>query len=107
MSLTSAHKERVRESTFVCVPDSFPLLTVTKIAQTMGREVADQALGYLIVLSDVNTLYDLALGLYDFTLVVSVAQQSHKDPKEYLPFLRELQALPETIRKYRIDMYLR
>lgn len=51
---------------------------------------ADEALQYLLYLVDVNRLYDVALGLYDFDLVMLVAAKSNKDPKEYLPFLNKL-----------------
>jgi elongator complex protein 1 len=51
------------------------------------------ALKYVIFLCDVNELYNVALGLYDFDLVMLCAQYSQKDPKEYLPFLTGLQQL--------------
>ncbi|KAJ9594733.1 hypothetical protein L9F63_013943, partial [Diploptera punctata] len=53
---------------------------------------ADEALKYLLYLVDVNQLYDVALGLYDFDLVMMVTAKSNKDPKEYLPFLNELRS---------------
>nr|CAD7595062.1 unnamed protein product [Timema genevievae] len=49
-----------------------------------------EALKYLLYLVDVNELYDVALGMYDFELVTVVAAKSQKDPKEYLPFLNQL-----------------
>lgn len=57
-----------------------------------GRQVvsADEAMKYLLYLVDVNRLYDVALGLYDFDLVMFVAAKSNKDPKEYVPFLNKL-----------------
>jgi len=39
---------------------------------------ADEALKYLVFLVDVNELYDVALGTYDFSLVLMVAEKSHK-----------------------------
>jgi elongator complex protein 1 len=54
---------------------------------------ADDAMKYLLYLVDVNRLYDVALGLYDFDLVMLVAAKSNKDPKEYLPFLNKLRRL--------------
>ena len=57
---------------------------------------------------DVNVLFDVALGLYDFDLVLFVAEKSQKDPKEYLPFLNELKELqPLNYRKYKIDLHLK
>jgi elongator complex protein 1 len=55
---------------------------------------------------DVNDLYNVALGMYDFDLVMMVAQQSQKDPKEYLPFLQQLQGMPKFVQRYTIDEFL-
>lgn len=68
---------------------------------------AQEALKYLLYLVNVNELYDVALGMYDFDLVLFVAQKSQKDPKEYLPFLNELKNFEENYRKYRIDNHLK
>ncbi|KAG4079541.1 hypothetical protein HA402_010373 [Bradysia odoriphaga] len=68
---------------------------------------AQGALKYLLYLVDVNQLYDVALGMYDFDLVLFVAAKSQKDPKEYLPFLNELKQLDESYRKFRIDSHLK
>ena len=38
----------------------------------------EEALKYLLFLVDVNNLYDVALGMYDFDLVLMVAQKSQK-----------------------------
>jgi hypothetical protein len=40
--------------------------------------VVEDAIKYIIFLSDVNQLYDVALGMYDFQLVLMVAQYSQK-----------------------------
>ncbi|XP_043951432.1 elongator complex protein 1 isoform X1 [Drosophila biarmipes] len=69
--------------------------------------LADQLLKYLLYLVDVNDLYNVALGTYDFGLVLFVAQKSQKDPKEFLPYLNELKALPTEYRKFRIDDHLK
>ncbi len=55
---------------------------------------------------DVNELYNIALGMYDYNLVLLVAEKSQKDPKEYLPFLNELRKLPVDYQRYKIDVYL-
>lgn len=65
------------------------------------------ALKYLLYLVDVNQLYNVALGMYDFDLVLFVATKSQKDPKEYLPFLNELKQLDESYRKFKIDSHLK
>lgn len=51
---------------------------------------AEEALKYLLYMVDVSVLYDTALGMYDFELVMFVAQKSQKDPKEYISFLNDL-----------------
>ena len=67
----------------------------------------DEGLRHLLYIVDVNELFDVALGTYDFELVLMVAEKSQKDPKEYLPFLNELKKLEENYRKYKIDLYLK
>lgn len=74
-------------------------------------------------MSDINKLYDTALGIYDLELALTVAQQAQKvccihipiiyltqtvgkDPREYLPFLQALQDMNELRRKYTIDDFL-
>ncbi len=56
---------------------------------------------------DVNQLYSIALGMYDLPLAVMVAEKSQKDPKEYLPFLNELNRLPCDYQRYKIDCHLK
>ena len=67
---------------------------------------AEDAVKYIIFLSDANKLFDLALGMYDFPLVLMIAQQSQKDPREYLPFLRELRQLEPFLQRFKIDDHL-
>ncbi|KAJ3126221.1 hypothetical protein HK098_007777 [Nowakowskiella sp. JEL0407] len=66
----------------------------------------EQALQYTIFLVKVDKLFDVALGLYDFPLVIMVAQHSQKDPKEFLPFLSSLQSLPPHYQHFKIDTHL-
>jgi hypothetical protein len=40
--------------------------------------VVQDAIKYIIFLTNVNQLYDVALGMYDFQLVLMVAQYSQK-----------------------------
>uniref|UniRef100_A0A182SZU3 Uncharacterized protein n=1 Tax=Anopheles maculatus TaxID=74869 RepID=A0A182SZU3_9DIPT len=75
--------------------------------QQSTSDAAEEALRYLLYLVEVNVLYDEALGMYDFGLVLFVATKSQKDPKEYLPFLNELKRMDENYRKYRIDCHLK
>ncbi|KAJ3362869.1 hypothetical protein GGF32_005270 [Allomyces javanicus] len=81
-------------------------LTLIKQLSVTHADVADKALKYTIFLVNVDTLYNVALGMYDFALVLMVAQRSQKDPREYLAFLGELKQLPDAYRKYRIDTHL-
>eukprot|EP00057_Strongylocentrotus_purpuratus_P001045 XP_001190999.2 PREDICTED: elongator complex protein 1 [Strongylocentrotus purpuratus] len=68
---------------------------------------ADEALRYLLYLVDVNELFNVALGTYDFDLVLMVADKSQKDPKEYLPFLNQLRNMEPDYQRYSIDKHLK
>jgi elongator complex protein 1 len=70
-------------------------------------EQTEQAVVHLCFLQDVNKLYDTALGLYDVKLTLAIAQQSQKDPKEYLPFLQKLHTQPQLRKQFLIDDYLK
>ena len=67
----------------------------------------DEALKFLLYMVDVNVLYDVALGTYDFDLVMMVAEKSQKDPKEYLPFLNSLKAMEPSYSRFSIDKHLK
>ena len=70
-------------------------LLEVKVLRDSGKDlIADSALNFILLLVNVNELFDVALGLYDFDLVLLVAEKSDKDPKEFLPFLNELKKLP-------------
>ncbi|KAN0060657.1 putative elongator complex protein 1 [Thecaphora frezii] len=73
------------------------------------QAMAEEAVKYIIFLADADKLFDLALGMYDFTLTLMVAQHAQrKDPREYLPFLRELRSLePVEYQRFRIDDHLK
>ncbi|VVD02399.1 unnamed protein product [Leptidea sinapis] len=68
---------------------------------------SDEALKYLLYIVDVNKLFDVALGMYDFDLVLLVANKSQKDPKEYIPMLNELNSMQENYRRYTINKNLK
>jgi elongator complex protein 1 len=78
------------------------------VARLMGENetLAEQAVEHICFLADVNKLYDNALGLYNLDLTLMVAQQSQKDPREYLPFMQNLQQMSELRRRFSIDDYL-
>lgn len=71
------------------------------------KKKSEDALKYLLYLVDVNNLFNVALGMYDFELVLFVAAKSQKDPKEFLPFLNELDSYEENYRKFKIDEHLK
>ncbi|XP_067647290.1 elongator complex protein 1 [Eurosta solidaginis] len=79
----------------------------SKPNEPLHEAPAEDALKYLLYLVDVNELYNVALGTYDFGLVLFVAQKSQKDPKEFLPFLNDLKKLDLNYRKFKIDEYLK
>ncbi|EDV26443.1 uncharacterized protein TRIADDRAFT_22184, partial [Trichoplax adhaerens] len=78
-----------------------------KTAVSEGGVSYLEALKYLLVLVDVNELYNVALGMYDFDIVLMVAERSQKDPKEYLPFLNSLKKMESNYSKYSIDKFLK
>ncbi|KAI0018278.1 IkappaB kinase complex, IKAP component [Xylariomycetidae sp. FL0641] len=70
------------------------------------EQLAEKAVEHICFLADVNTLYDEALGLYNLDLALLVAQQSQRDPREYLPFIQNLHQLTELRRRFAIDDHL-
>lgn len=67
---------------------------------------AEAATEHICFLADSLRLYDNALGLYDLELALLVAQQTQKDPREYLPFLQNLEEMSVLRRQHFIDNYL-
>ncbi|XP_011692610.1 PREDICTED: putative elongator complex protein 1 isoform X1 [Wasmannia auropunctata] len=68
---------------------------------------AHGALKCLLHFVNIDTLYEVALGMYDFELAMFIASKSSKDPKEYVPFLNNLKKLDENHMKYSVNMYLK
>lgn len=81
------------------------LLVVAELMQE-DETMAEKAVEHICFLQDVNRLYDHALGLYNLDLALLVAQQSQRDPREYLPFIQGLHQKPELRRKFAIDDHL-
>ncbi|GMP22931.1 hypothetical protein CsSME_00000724 [Camellia sinensis var. sinensis] len=67
---------------------------------------AEEALKHLLWLSDSEAVYEAALGLYDLNLAAIVALNMQRDPKEFLPFLQELEHMPTLLMQYKIDLKL-
>mmetsp|Transcript_34153 Transcript_34153/g.42232 ORF Transcript_34153/g.42232 Transcript_34153/m.42232 type:complete len:146 (-) Transcript_34153:1130-1567(-) len=83
---------------------------------TMKRDVdpnaikigSKEALEYVSWLVNPNRLFDVALTTYNFDLVTLVATQTQKDPKEYVPYLRELKEYAsEAYMKFRVHLDLK
>ncbi|KAL8366022.1 hypothetical protein RB595_004687 [Gaeumannomyces hyphopodioides] len=81
------------------------LLVVASLMK-QDEALAEKAVEHICFLVDVNRLYDTALGLYNLELALLVAQQSQRDPKEYLPFIQSLHQMPELRRQFTIDDHL-
>lgn len=68
---------------------------------------SDEAVRFLLYMVNVDELFNVALGMYDFDLVLLVANKSQKDPKEYIPMLNELNAMEENYKKFTINKHLK
>ncbi|KAG9286572.1 hypothetical protein G9A89_005340, partial [Geosiphon pyriformis] len=88
-------------------PDLEAALNLLIQLKAQDHDFAESALKFTTFLIDPEKLYDVALGLYDFSLVLMVAQQSQRDPREYLPFLTELQSHEKYYQRFKIDDYLK
>ncbi|KAI0416440.1 IKI3 family-domain-containing protein [Xylaria grammica] len=81
-------------------------LRVVAALMKEDEQLAEKAVEHICFLADVNTLYDEALGLYHLDLALLVAQQSQRDPREYLPFIQNLHEHPKLRMKFAIDDHL-
>ncbi|KND92822.1 Elongator complex protein 1 [Tolypocladium ophioglossoides CBS 100239] len=81
---------------------------LTLVAELMQEDekLAEKAVEHICFLVDINRVYENALGLYNLDLALLVAQQSQRDPREYLPFIQNLHVLSELRRKFEIDDHL-
>ncbi|CAE6474264.1 unnamed protein product [Rhizoctonia solani] len=87
-------------------PDVESALKVLHTLRESEPSTVEDAVKYIIFLVDGDQLFNTALGMYDFSLVLMIAQQSQKDPREYLPFLRELRSFEMFYQRFRINDYL-
>ncbi|KAH6910413.1 pol II transcription elongation factor [Coprinopsis sp. MPI-PUGE-AT-0042] len=88
-------------------PDYAAALNELHRLRETDPSVVEEAVKYVIFLVDAERLFDIALGMYDFSLVLMIAQHAQKDPREYLPFLRELRSLDKYYQRFRIDDHLK
>ncbi|OQO05229.1 hypothetical protein B0A48_08996 [Cryoendolithus antarcticus] len=85
-------------------PDLAAGLTLVSELRIAGDEAQlTRAIEHICFLADVNQLYDTALGLYDLEVTLLVAQESQKDPREYLPYLQNLQDMSDLRQRFAID----
>jgi elongator complex protein 1 len=87
-------------------PDFNTALQLVADLRQKNTEQAEAAVEHLCFLADTNRLYDAALSLYDLEVTLLVAQHSQRDPREYMPFLQSLHALPTLRRQFQIDDHL-
>jgi elongator complex protein 1 len=108
--LTPAYKTRYLQTiitAYACEKPANLESALRLITAAESKEEAEKATVHLSFLQDVNLLYNVALGLYDIKLTLAIAQQSQKDPKEYLPFLQNLHEQTELRRRFLIDTHLK
>ena len=82
------------------------LSVVAQLLQQGDEEMADQAAEHICFLADVKKLYASALGMYNLDLALLVAQKSQEDPREYLPFMQNLQEMDDLRRQFSLDDHL-
>ncbi|KAJ7578291.1 IKI3 family-domain-containing protein [Mycena floridula] len=112
-SSSSSNVDSASASTSIKSNSTFnnKLSTKIKFKQrgTFGASATDTSVNPAS-LTPSSILFDTALGMYDFGLVLIVAGGSGgaggKDPREYLPFLRHLRSLPHFEQRFAIDDYL-
>lgn len=80
-----------------------PHLQLAKQSLDNQPDLVERAVEHICFLADVNQLYDHALGLYNLDVALLVAQQSQKDPREYLPYVQGLGELSQLRKQFIID----
>ena len=79
LSLLAPPPMKVGGADEVCCDEVCYIVCVSVVGLGDSSSVTvDDALKYVLLLVDVNSLYDAALGTYDFELVLMVAQRSQK-----------------------------
>ncbi|KAH7061357.1 IKI3 family protein [Macrophomina phaseolina] len=84
-------------------PDLEGGLRIVAKLREQDTSLAERAAEHICFLADVNQLYDHALGMYNLEVALLIAQQSQKDPREYLPYLQSLQEMEPLRRQFTID----
>ncbi|XP_012493978.1 PREDICTED: elongator complex protein 1 [Propithecus coquereli] len=107
LSILTSHIKKTTPELEIVLQKVHELQVTGKPPSVPDAVGAEEALKYLLLLVDVNELYDHSLGTYDFDLVLMVAEKSQKDPKEYLPFLNTLKKMETNYQRFTIDKYLK
>ncbi|CAH2982016.1 unnamed protein product [Chilo suppressalis] len=100
----------VKKNTEHELENALTLIKELKLKESGGSKLpvgSEEALKYLLYMVDVNKLFDVALGMYDFDLVLQVANKSQKDPKEFIPMLNELNEMDKNYKKFSINKHLK
>lgn len=84
-------------------PDLEAGLSLVRKLKNEQPDDLEDAVEHICFLADSNQLYDTALGMYDLEITLLVAQQSQKDPREYLPYLQGLQEMQPLRQRFAID----
>ena len=79
------------------------LKLVSELRKTGDQARLEEAVEHICFLADVNQLYDTALGIYDLDVALLIAQQSQKDPREYLPYLQNLHDMQALRQRFTIE----
>lgn len=100
----------VKMNTTSDLESALKIIKELKVNESHGQTKpvsSEEALKYLLYMVDVNDLFHVALGMYDFDLVLLVASKSQKDPKEYVPMLNELNEMEENYKRFSINKHLK
>ena len=71
-----------------------------------SAEIIEKSMKYLLFLVPADKLFDVALGMYQLPLALSIGRRSQKDPKDFEPFLEELAAINVLRRNFKINDHL-
>lgn len=88
--------------------------TMSRISEVMdsvsdrilSRQLTEDAVNYMVSTEDISYLYNAALGTYNLNLALVMALKSQFDPRDYVPFINSLRALPEYYKRFKIDKHL-
>ncbi|XP_014368772.2 elongator complex protein 1 [Papilio machaon] len=100
----------IKKNTIEDLEKALLIIKEIKVHEMGNNKLAvgsDEAIRFLLYMVNVDELFNVALGMYDFDLVLLVANKSQKDPKEYIPMLNELNGMDDNYKKFSINKYLK